>query len=245
MRGICRLLAILLCVLILSPWEASAAKVVSRGDKKVKRVALTIDDCYDADQVRIALEAADKYGISLTFFPCGQAIKRRPALWKQIALSRHEIGNHTYSHKSFLKISKAQIISQLKSTQKALNRAVGKKHTMTLLRPPYGDGGYSRKISKPMLSAMKKLGYTHAVMWSVNDGNKASRIVNLTKPGGIVLFHTKPASIKELVKVIPMLQAKGFELVTVSELLKLGAKPDEVGPVLPEDRWANAPIIYS
>ena len=253
MRNAVRLSAFLLCLLLIAPWRANAAKVVYQGNKQVKRAALTIDDCWDAAQVRLALEAADKYGVSLTFFPCGQAIKRRPAIWKDIAASRHEIGNHSYNHKSFLKINQAQIASQLKSTQKALNKAVGKKHPMTLVRPPYGDGGYRRKISKPMLSAMKKQGYTHAVMWTVNDGISASKIVKLTKPGGIVLFHTKPESIKELIRVIPKLQAAGFELVTVSELLNLNKEGASGGDEmmdeaetasLPEDRWANAPISF-
>ena len=213
---------ILAACLMAASLPAIAAKVVSYGDRSIKRVAITVDDCWSVVQLKRVLSAADRYGVPVTFFPCGQAIRYNPAIWRKIASSRHEIGNHSYDHPSFTRLSQAGIERQLKLSQEALNKALGYKYRLTFLRPPYGNGGYAGRLYKPMLAAMNRLGYTHAIMWTVDDLKNASRVVSQTRNGGNILFHANSKSVDTLIRVIPMLQKKGYKLVTVSQLYGIG-----------------------
>ena len=72
-------LALLSCPLfafqITSASASSDIPTVRCGNRGQKRIAITIDDCYDIDHVRAAIELCEKYGIPITFFPIGNALK--------------------------------------------------------------------------------------------------------------------------------------------------------------------------
>ena len=84
-----------------------------------------------------------------------------------------------------------------------------------------------------MIKAAVDKGYK-VVMWSwhqdtedwKNPGvkNIVKKVVNVTKPGDVILFHdgggNRKQTVKALEEILPELQKQGYKFVTISELLE-------------------------
>ena len=65
-----RLVWMLLLVAMLLLNAADAETIVVRhGSREEKKVAITLDDCYDRAHIASAVELCQTYGIPITFFP--------------------------------------------------------------------------------------------------------------------------------------------------------------------------------
>ena len=227
-----RLLAflLLLCLAVPAAAEDGMKFAVRNGSREEPRIAITIDDCYDRDHVREAFELAQQYGIAITFFPLGDQILEQDAeLWQAIAASNCEIGNHTYHHHKLGTLPGLTIITHVMKTQECLDRVLGYHYTIRSLRPPFGNIEDANGDTRMATRYIKRAGYEHIVLWDVSqtDPDKAIKKV---KNGSILLYHTRARDIRCLEKLIPMLQEKGFEMVTVTELL--GFEPIETSEEL-------------
>lgn len=66
------------------------------GSREEKKIAVTIDDCYHAKDVRAVLDILQANDVRATFFPIGKALKYEDAaLWQEVVASGCEIGNHS------------------------------------------------------------------------------------------------------------------------------------------------------
>ncbi|MFH1879849.1 MAG: polysaccharide deacetylase family protein, partial [Bacillota bacterium] len=188
------------------------------GNPESPKIAITVDDLYGLDHLESILDLCLQYHIHMTFFVLGAVIKEEnAALWQRVIDEGHEIGNHTFSHSDITGISADKLERQLVGTQNALNSVLRKPYPMRLFRPPYGNIKRSKYSSSVVLD---DLGYRYVIMWNV-DSNDASTAYKKTKNGSILLFHTNRKDVRCLTKLIPQLLEKGFEPVTVSELLGL------------------------
>ena len=80
-------------------WSDTQPFGIRHGPRETKRVAITMDDCYERAYVRELFELCQEYGVSCTFFPLGDQLKAADAeLWRAIAESPCEIGSHTNHH---------------------------------------------------------------------------------------------------------------------------------------------------
>ena len=193
-----------------------------QGDPETKQIAITVDDLYGLNHLEDILDLCQKYDIHMTFFALGSVIKEEDAaLWQRIVDEGHEIGNHTYSHPNIIDISAESLERQLTRTQEALNAVLREPYPLKLFRPPYGKIKRSKYSSSVIL---KDLGYTSVILWSV-DTTSSSTALRKTKNGGILLFHTNRADVRCLTSLLPKLLDKGFQPVTVSELLRLNDVP--------------------
>ncbi|MFN2541522.1 MAG: polysaccharide deacetylase family protein [Chthoniobacterales bacterium] len=193
-------------------------------------IALTFDDGPSAKLTPKLLDLLAAHHIKATFFVIGENVAEHPEIVARAAHEGHEIGNHSWSHPNFGKMSDDAVRRQLQRTDDALKSATGRRPT--LLRPPYGS-----------LSARQKrwihdeFGYW-IILWDVDplDWKRPgpavvrSRIVKQTRPGSIVLSHDiHPGTIEAMPAILDDLEAKGFKFVTVSELVQMalpkGANP--------------------
>jgi peptidoglycan/xylan/chitin deacetylase (PgdA/CDA1 family) len=186
-----------------------------------KLVALTFDDGPTPQGVEAVLPTLDQYGVKATFFLVGEAVARQPILAQQLRAAGHELGNHTYTHRRMLGRSLRTYTDEIERTD-ALLRASGESRPR-LMRPPYGK----RLIGLPTAAA--DAGYL-IVMWDVeepgtdNAAEYADRIVRQVRPGSIVLMHPMHGN-REMVRdalprVVEGLRSRGYQMVTMSELLK-------------------------
>ena len=114
---------------------------------------------------------------------------------------------------------------------KALDKTLGYHYEIRWLRPPYGTVGDGKKLKEQqVINAIRKYGFQHIVHWEVSETKDLDKALEKTKNGSILLFHSKKKDTLFLEKLIPALQEKGFEMVTVSELF--GFDPPETSEEL-------------
>jgi len=185
-------------------------------------IALTFDDGPHATLTPRLLDILKEKGVKATFFVLGECVVANPAVLQRAASEGHEIGNHSWDHKSFLKGGGSGVASEINQTNAAIENALGKKPV--LVRPPYGatNAAITKRLNEEY--GLK------VVMWDVdpldwkvrNSAHVKAEILKSTKPGSIVLSHDiHPTTIDAMAETIDALKEKGFKFVTVSELIAM------------------------
>src|SRR5205809_2602935 len=160
--------------------------------------------------------------IKATFFVIGENVAQHPEIVARAAREGHEIGNHSWSHPYFARMSDDNVRSQLRRTDDAIRNAIGIRPT--LLRPPYGS-----ITAREKRWIQDEFGY-RIILWDVDpyDWKRPgpavvrNRILKETQPGSIVLSHDiHPGTIEAMPSTFNALEAKGFNFVTVSELIRM------------------------
>lgn len=200
----------------------SVVREVFFGDRDEQVVALTFDDGPSRENTPRILEVLDREDVRATFFVLGDRAKKMPDLVAAIDEGGHDVGNHTWSHGSLRSMWASQIRDELRRTNDAVFDAIGRRPA--LFRPPFG------RYAPSALPIVGELGM-HVVLWSV-DGEDwesetettATRVVRDASAGDIILLHDRTATTAAaLPSIIRGLRARGFRLVTVSELTGLRA----------------------
>lgn len=185
-------------------------------------VALTFDDGPHATNTPRLLDILRSRNVKATFYVVGTNVKRYPHILKRMIAEGHEIGNHTVTHGNLTKMSPDQIRQELRTSHEAITAATGVPPKT--MRPPYGAITASQKSW-----IRQEFGYP-SILWNVDpeDWKKpgssvvASRLVNGARPGGILLVHDiHSASIDAMPQTIDQLLAKGFQFVTVTQLIAM------------------------
>ena len=204
------------------PVEDGFLPVCYRCNTDRKVVAITIDDCFDMTHMAEALDLCEKYGIVVTFFPLGETLKEADReLWLRAIDLGCEIGSHTNRHYDLGKSRATTIIDSCGLFQEKLDKALGFHYKVNSLRPPFGNLKNSSGSIIDARRALMLYGFDHVVNWDVSQTDPAKAIKNV-RNGSILLYHTRARDIQCIETLIPQLQEKGFEMVTVSELLEFG-----------------------
>ena len=197
-------------------------KLVSHQETTEKVVALTFDDA-PTEYVDEVLQVLKTKKVSATFYMIGGAMEKYPELTRQIVEQGHELGNHSYSHPRFYFKSPSFIKNEIETTD-ALIRKAGYSGEITF-RPPYGK----KLVGLPWyLSRHNRTSVTWDVEPDTYHEGDAEAIADLVlreaKPGSIILLHpfcerVCAADRQALPVIIDGLRERGFELVTISQLL--------------------------
>lgn len=137
-----------------------------------------------------------------------------------------EIGAHSWSHQNLRKASPSAIEAELSQTSQLLGRLM--RRPVTLFRPPGGN------YNQTLIARANQKGQT-VVLWNIDPkdwmpshaqaGHLARHVLAHARPGSIILLHEgKPATLAALPAIIKGLRSRGYELVTVSELLAANSK---------------------
>jgi len=201
-----------------APSPASGS-FISHGLSDGMKIAVTFDDGPNPRITPQILNELEKRKIHSTFFLIGRNVKAHPELAKAMVEQGHEVANHTFTHPTLSKLADAAVADELRRGQDTLVAATGV--TPTLFRPPYGA---FRRAQAPLAVAEK----LDILMWSVDPRDWArpgvekiqGTIKAETKPGAIVLLHElHTQTLDALPGLLDDLQTRGFQLVTISELL--------------------------
>lgn len=184
-------------------------------DKEKPMVALTFDDGPNHNTSRI-LDILEKYGIKGTFFILGCNIEGNEKTIERMKQLGMEIGNHMYSHKLLTKLSDEKIKEEVKKVDNLVFNII--EEYPTLIRPSYGT------VNKRIRSLMDR----PIIIWNIdtldwknhNSKKITSRVMKDISDGDIILMHDiYRATANSLEMIIPQLLKKGYQFVTVSELL--------------------------
>lgn len=208
-------------------------------------IAMTFDDGPSATLTPKLLDILAAHRIKATFFVIGENVVQHPEVVARAAREGHEIGNHSWSHPNFGKMSDDGVRGQLQRTDEAIKGATGARPT--LLRPPYGS-----ITARQKRWIHDEFGY-QIILWDVDpyDWKRPgpsvvrNRILKETQPGSIVLSHDiHPGTIEAMPSTFDALAAKGFRFVTVSELIHM-AVPEPSSPSPRTHRSVPAAITPS
>ena len=185
-------------------------------------VALTFDDG-PTEYTAQVLDLLEQYGAKGTFFVIGKSLnqKTRPILQRMLDLGC-DIGMHDLTHADLTRLSTASNTKRIERMRALISAQIDGGYDPHLLRPPFGN------LNKAVRRACKAANVA-SIRWSVDTrdwSNKNPRTILKTvqkeaKDGAILLFHDRlPTTVTALREVIPWLQAQGYDLVTVTELIE-------------------------
>ncbi|MBI3650352.1 MAG: glycosyltransferase [Acidobacteria bacterium] len=235
-----------------SPW------VIDRLGGKPYKVALTFDDGPDSQYTPKILDILKQYQVHATFFVIGLNGELQPDLLRREYAEGHDIGNHTFTHPNISRISETQFKLELGATDVMLESIIGRRST--LFRPPFAeDAEPTTPAEITPLRFISDRGYVDVGMlidphdWRqpevstdeiVNSAIDEAMKKASTGDGNVILLHDsggdRHRTLEALPRIIEGLWAKGFELVSVSELM--GKSRDEVMPPVPDDeKWRMLP----
>ena len=192
---------------------------VERDDKLV---ALSFDAAWGNEDTQTLIDILGRYGVRTTFFVVGDWVEKYPASVKALADAGHEVMNHSSNHAHFSSLSSDQIAADVSACNQKIAAITGT--APSLFRCPYGE------YDDHVIQAVEALGMT-AVQWDVDSldwkGISAreitQRVLKNVRSGSIVLFHNAAEHTPEaLPGIIEALQADGYTIVPVSELLLRG-----------------------
>ncbi|ATW26536.1 polysaccharide deacetylase family protein [Candidatus Formimonas warabiya] len=198
--------------------QKRSAQIFRENPEAGKQVALTFDDGPYAIWTAEYLKVLEEYHVPATFFLVGTRAEKFPQLVKKIAAKQCEIGSHSYQHAQLTLKNQQALEKDFQRTIAAFKKA---GQEIFLFRPPYG--AYNRAV----LDTAETFGQI-GIGWNVDpqDWNTkqadliVSRILSRVTPGAIILLHEgRKSTWKALPKIISGLEQKGYQLVTVSQLI--------------------------
>lgn len=208
---------------VAKPMEQNVAKVEQDEESELAldpnkpMIALTFDDGPSKYTDEI-LETLKLYDVKATFFLLGGRIESYPDTIRKMEDIGCEIASHTYYHRDLTKLTPQEVEEEVEWTNQHLTNVLG--HGAELVRPPYG--ATTDEIENNMQYPL--------VMWSVDTTDwqskdasaVANHVLSVAKDGDIVLMHDIYGSTVEAVKImIPILQERGYQIVTVSEMAQM------------------------
>lgn len=201
--------------------SANAEKIIPIYcvDTQEKKIALTFDAAWGADDTDEIIDILGQYNAKATFFVVGDWARKYPDEVKALYSAGHEIGNHSDTHKAYSKLSAEEIAADIENCNEAVNNAIGVKPT--LIRAPSGDYNNTSE------TACRNAAMT-TIQWSVDSldwqglssDEIISRVVNAADCGSIILFHNDVRNTPQALRgILNVLSQQGYSFVSVGELI--------------------------
>ncbi|MEK6742704.1 MAG: polysaccharide deacetylase family protein [Nitrospirota bacterium] len=211
--------------------EGLDPKIIEHGPRDSQKVALTFDACptgrgdeYDERVIEVLIREK----VPATLFMSGRWVEKNQDVAKSLAANpQFEIANHAFWHPHMLEKDDARIVRELKRTQAIIKKVTGKRPKY--FRPPFGE------VDERLATLASRAGLV-TIQYDIASGDpdpglSAKRItravVEEAKGGSIVVLHMNENGVRTaeaLPGIIKGLRERGFELVTVGEMMKGQAK---------------------
>lgn len=190
-------------------------------DTEEKKIAISFDAAWGAEDFPKIIEVLDKHNIKTTFFMTGEWVEKYPDCVKTLVEKGHDLGNHSATHPDMTKLSKEAQKEQILKVHDVVKELTG--YEMELFRPPYG--AYNNEV----IRTCYEIGY-YPIQWSVDSLDwkdlSATEIINKVcnhkalDNGAIILCHNGAKHTAEaLDEMLTNLKNQGYEIVPISELI--------------------------
>ncbi|KGX90300.1 delta-lactam-biosynthetic de-N-acetylase [Pontibacillus marinus] len=197
-----------------------------------KVLYLTFDNGYEQGYTDDILDVLKEKEVPATFFVTGHYIKSAEELVQRMVNEGHIVGNHSWSHPDFSKMSKDRIKNELVKVEQSVAN-ITDQDSMKYLRPPRGT------FSERSLAISEELGYIN-MFWSLafvdwhTKGQKGWKyaydsVMKQVHPGAIMLLHTvSEDNAKALERIIEDLQKQGYTFKSLDDLVLKQMLPDPI-----------------
>lgn len=212
-----------------SPAHHNRHNALTRVVTARRLVALTFDDGPDPRYTRPLLRSLKRADAHATFFVLGAAAMRHPGLVRAEVRAGHEVADHTFDHARLAPLSARRIAWELDAGARAIERAGAPAPVLS--RPPWGS--FDERVGAIALAAHRPLvGWDLALESLISRHGVRAGIRALAaqvRPGSIVLAHdgriARRSTVLAVRLLLSALRARGFRVVTVSELLRAAGGP--------------------
>jgi len=191
-------------------------------------VALTFDDGPDPRWTPRVLDELRRAGARATFFVTGDHARAHPELLRAITDAGSEVANHTDTHPHLDRLDAAAVAAEVERAAHAIGAAgVGQA---PYFRPPRGRYG-GAAMQAVDAAGLLSVGWTVCLERRVRTlgvGIGPIAAAHDVRPGGILLAHDggipdRRTTVEALPALLDTLAERGYEIVTVSDLLGAGA----------------------
>lgn len=197
--------------------------VVRKADITEKKIAITVDDCFQVENLRAQCENALSHGGRLTIFPIGENLSKdgmSDVLRKYVFDHGFQLENHTWSHSRVFRLPEEEMAAEIWKNRNAVNQCLGVNYQQSFFRLMGGDGEHDQRTH----NYLKQLGFKGVAGWTLSGSDASMDMMkDYLKPGAIYLFHTTDKDTANLAEFIPYVVSQGYEIVTMNELLGLPA----------------------
>ena len=223
-----------------------------------KKIVITFDDGPDPDWTPKVLDILKQEKVPATFFVVGSAAEEHSDLVKRMYAEGHELGNHTWTHPDISNIRRFYMGIELNLPERFFESKLGVRSI--LFRPPYSidqepdtaDQVRPLELSqeKGFITVGDKLDPND---WKDNPRPTAEQITlsvmqhlppcdpDDQRCGNIMLLHDGGGNRAETVRALPMiirgLRARGYQLVSVADLLGK-TRADVMPPISANELWS-------
>lgn len=198
-----------------------------KGTPGKNLIALTFDDGPNEPFTSQVIDILKQNQIKATFFVVGRNAERFPGSVRRLFDEGHELGNHTWTHEVLPLKTPARIREELTRTSELIEKAAGR--APVLFRAPHG-------WRNPWVNRTARECGLVPVAWSLGvwdtdrpgEETIVRRTLNGADYGCVLLLHDgrgleQGADSSQLVRALPHiieeLKRRGFEFVTVSEMI--------------------------
>lgn len=204
---------------------------VSEINAKHKLIAFTYDDGPSIENQTKLLEVFDNFNskntdfkASATFFYIGKNIDETKYETMNAAYKAgFELANHTYNHKNLTELDENGIKKEINDGLSALKKAVP-EIDKALVRLPGGNSNEKvlANVNYPMINWSSTPKDLDTRDWDGATKDKIyQQIIDNAVDGGIVLMHQNIETCIQVTKqVLPVLKSKGYQVCSVSKLIK-------------------------
>ena len=191
-------------------------------ESKEKKIYLTFDAGYENGNVEKILDILKEKNVPAAFFILEYIILKNPDLICRMNSEGHLVCNHTKNHRDMSKLTKEEIIQDLKELEKVYEEKSGKQMAKYFRFP---EGRYSEEALKTVC----EMGYK-TIFWSFGyadwddrkqpDVQKSfDKVIKNTHNGAVILLHpTSKTNVEILPKLIDEWRKMGYSFGTLDEL---------------------------
>lgn len=206
---------------ILNRLMTRSPEVLYAVNTEQKLIALTIDDGPDPYSTERILDILDQNNAHATFFVLIDRVNRNEKLIERMVSAGHELGNHLLQDTPSIQHPSFEFDSRLEQAHHVLSNYA----EIRWFRP--GSGWYNREMIQSLERFQYRiaLGSIYPFDSHIPSSWFASRyILWRADPGAIIVLHDYGSrgerTIETLAYSLPRLRARGYQIVTLSQLLE-------------------------
>jgi peptidoglycan/xylan/chitin deacetylase (PgdA/CDA1 family) len=199
--------------------------LVAETHPRERIVALTLDDGPGDRIVDTLIDVLRSHGAHATIYLTGRELAESPEAGAKLVAAGHELGNHTYTHRRMVFVTRARVRREIERTDSLLRKA-GQREPIWF-RPPYG---YKLFALPRYLESTSRT----TVMWSIEPDSYAEvaatpagivrHVLDRVHPGSIIILHpwypSRRTSREAIGPLVDSLHARGYRVETVGALLE-------------------------
>ena len=181
-------------------------------------VAITVDDCFQGENLQKIIQCALDNTGKLTIFPIGDNLKREnvASAVKWAWENGFEIENHTYNHAGMYHYDDQRMTQEMWYQNVKLSQVLGVNYQEHFFRPKGGD----ERIDQRVHAYANQMGMQGIAIWTQSGSSSELSSLKI-KPGAIFLFHTTDKDLSKLLQFIPQVAQAGYRMVTLNEMFGL------------------------